>query len=141
MKKLLAIVVLGLFWSANAHSETVQLNKCAQSGFKFDSKKYEKYNFVIDIDKSTVQRIRVITKSEYTRLKKEYDDPSTIIKPRLDKIEALDFQINYSDKRFVKAERKINPVITAILEIDLAKKIVISSIKEASNQSTIIECN
>ena len=141
MKKLLAIIVLGLLWSGNAYSKTVELNKCAQSGFKFDSKQYEKSSYIVDVDKSIAQRIRIITKEEYVRLKKQHDDPATIIKPLLNIIEILDFQIDYSDKRFVKANRKIHPSLTVILEIDLAEKIVTSSFKEAPDQSTIFKCN
>ena len=130
-----------------AYSKPIQINKCEQLGHKFDSKKYEKKSYIIDLDKSIVQRINIITKEEYDRRKKEYDNPATILKPLLEKIEIIDYKIEYSDKRFVKANHKINSsmnkdtlLLTAVLEIDLAEKIVTSGFKEQVVAPIIFKC-
>ena len=140
-------LVPGLLWSENTYSKPIQINKCEQLGHKFDTKKYEKKSYLIDLDKSIVQRINIITKEEYDRRKKEYDNPATILKPLLEKIEIIDYKIEYSDKRFVKANHKINSsmnkdtlLLTAVLEIDLAEKIVTSGFKEQVVAPIIFKC-
>ena len=140
-------LVPGLLWSENTYSKPIQINKCEQLGHKFDTKKYEKKSYLIDLDKSIVQRINIITKEEYDRRKKEYDNPATILKPLLEKIEIIDYKIEYFDKRFVKANHKINSsmnkdtlLLTAVLEIDLAEKIVTSGFKEQAVAPIIFKC-
>ena len=53
MKKLLGIVVLGLFLSSNANSKIIVLKKCSLGDA------YEKWNYKIDTSKSRITEVRV----------------------------------------------------------------------------------
>ena len=49
MKKLLAIIVLGLLWGNSSYAKNITLNKCKNT--EYDSLMYEKYYYIIDLKK------------------------------------------------------------------------------------------
>ena len=127
MKKVIAIIVLGLLLMTNAYSKTVELKKCSTSSKKFDPNNYEKKGYVINTGKSLVQRVFVLTDRYYEAQQKKFMESfgNTL---GLDKISILNFQIEYSDNRFVKAVNKMTgqtgAAIETTLEIDLDDKTV-----------------
>ena len=127
MKKLLAIVVLGLLLMTNAYSKTVELKKCSTSSKKFDPNKYEKKSYVINTDKAIVQSVRILTNKQYKIQQEKFMEEFGNTQG-LDKISILNFQIEYSDNRFVKAVNKwtgqTGAAIESTLEIDLDDKTV-----------------
>ena len=87
MKKLLAIVVLGLLLSGNAYSQIVEFNNCYASKYKksfSEEKSLKKRYFTIDTTNGLVTRVEVGKSNE------------KIITPSA--------KINYIDKETVRAE-------------------------------------
>ena len=127
MKRFLMIFVLGLLLSTNAYSKTVELKKCSTSSKKFDPNQYEKKGYVINTDKSIVQSVRILTNKQYKIQQKKFMEEFGNTQG-LNKINILNFQIEYSDNRFVKAVNKrtgqTGAAIEATLEIDLDDKTV-----------------
>ena len=76
MKKLLAIVVLGLLWSGSAYSNNHNYYKilesktsflnCAKEGSTFDKNKFEKTITIIDRSKGTIKST-IIFNSDFAR--------------------------------------------------------------------------
>ena len=84
MKKLLAIMVLGLLWCNSSYAKNITLNKCKDT--EYDSLMYEKYYYIIDLKKK-----------EITKIKEEFDFHPTNV---LDKIEDIikEFKIFLKNK-------------------------------------------
>ena len=120
MKKLLAIIVLGLLFSGNAYAKVIELKKCSTSINPFDSKKHIKRSYLINTNKSVVQNVTVFTdahyESERKKFMKEFGDARG-----WSKIRVTDFDIEYSDNRFVKASKYFTKK-KSTLEIDIKKK-------------------
>ena len=100
MKKLLAIIVLGLLWFNTSLAEKISLKDCYQEPFeyKFDSKIYEKNEIIIDTDTDKLTMIFSFTDSEIENRKKK--NP----KQQHQKIIIDSYNIIFKDKNYIKAE-------------------------------------
>ena len=76
MKKLLSILVLSLLLSGNTYSEIIEFSKCARErdNFKFRTDLYEKKSYLIDLSKSTVESVAILTDSYFKKLVKKNPD-------------------------------------------------------------------
>ena len=142
MKKLLAIIVLSLLFSGNAYSGVVELKKCSVGDNKFNPKQYEKRSWVINPEKSLVQRVAVLTDRSYEEQKKKFMKEFGDIEG-LDKISVMNFEIEYSDKSYVKAVKKWtsakgSPIETSV-EINIKKKRVLYKMHQRA-RATIHQC-
>ena len=120
MKKLLAIIVLGLLMSVNLHAKVIILKECAHRNVPFNPKDYIKNDFKIDTNKSILQRVRIMTDSYYEDQKKEMmkNFGNTT---GLEKIDISEWNIKYFDNRFIKAKRGSGR-FESTWEIDLKNK-------------------
>ena len=91
MKKLLGIVVLSLLLCGNAYSEIIEFSKCAheRDNFKFRTDLYEKKSYLIDLSKSRVELVTVLTDSYFKKLKEKHSDYSgqpkyIVVKEKID---------------------------------------------------------
>jgi hypothetical protein len=127
IKKLLAIIVLGLLFSGSANSQIIELKKCSP---KYNPKLHIKWGFVINTDKLLLQKVVVYQDAHYEKTRKLLIERfgSTSI----EKIVVRDFKIQYFDDRFVKAGNPQNNSLL-IWEIDLKKKIVSLKMNRDSN--------
>ena len=91
MKKLLGIVVLGLFLSSNANSKIIVLKKCSLGDA------YEKWNYKIDTSKSRITEVRVYSEKYLKNLKEQMKSQS--------KITVTEFKMKYFDPPYAKGER------------------------------------
>ena len=120
MKKLLGIIVLGLICCDISLAEKTSLKNCYQEPFefKFDSKVYEKNEFIIDTDIDKLTRIYTYSDSEIKNQKKKY--------PKLQhqKIIIDSFNIIFKDKNYIKAEHKPSTTneLMSIFIVDLNNK-------------------
>ena len=139
MKKALVVIIFGLLLMTNAYSKTVELKKCSTSSKKFDPNNYEKKGYVINTDKSIVQSVRILTNKQYKIQQKKFMEEFGNTQG-LDKISILNFQIEYSDNRFVKAVNKMTgqtgAAIEATLEIDLDDKTVFYKMHQKAKRIT-----
>ena len=113
------IIVLSLMWSGSAYARVIELKKCGTSFNPFNSDKHIKRSYVIDTNKSVVQKVTIYTDSYYESERKEFIKEFGDAR-RWSKINVLDFDIEYSDSKFVKASKYFNEKAT--LEIDIKKK-------------------
>ena len=107
MKKLLGILVLGLFFIGNAHSKTIYFKKCydyvdEDNNGKFDSKQFEKYYIKIDTSKETLNMVSVYTDAFVKDMNDRHksDGKST----RLDKVFIWERHIVYQDNNLIKLD-------------------------------------
>ena len=135
MKKLLGIVVLGLFVCSNAYAIT--LSKCyrseatkSYSGDQFADKENEfneaildDYYFRVDFENNVVTKVLILSDEE---LKKRKTNPLFKDRPA-EKIVNAYYQMTFADKNFIKAFHKIyEGVLSSKTEIiiDLKKNTV-----------------
>ena len=99
MKKLLAIVVLGLLIITPSYSKVIKLSKCSHHG-KFDKSKYDKWYYVIDTEKETASMITDY-KSEFVKKTNERNKARGS-SYKLQEVKIRDFDVTYVDKNFVR---------------------------------------
>ena len=121
MKKLLAIIVLGLLWFNTSLAEKISLKDCYQEPFayKFDSKIYEKNEIIIDTDTDKLTMIFSFTDSEIENRKKK--NP----KQQHQKIIIDSYNIIFKDKNYIKAEFRPSTTnelfVTYVVDLDNKK--------------------
>jgi hypothetical protein len=134
MKKLLAIIVLGLLWCNFSYAETITLNKCKRIGkIKMDQTK-EKHYFTIDYTNKELTEVVIHTNEWVTQMKKMRDEnPDTVLETMpTNKTLITKMDIYHNDKIIVNAKSE-NDLGLAIeyqdATIDLETFIVSTSYK------------
>ena len=130
MKKLLGILVLGLLLSSNANAKIIELKKCSSENYEFNPNDYEKHGYVINREKSLVQRVSVFTDRYYEEIKKEFLKKYGDTEKLFPQIRITNYKIKFSfqslfDNNFIKAVHKWTHDghrISDTLEIDIKKK-------------------
>ena len=63
MKKLLGIIVLGLFLNINVNAEIITFYNCAseKDNYVFNNSKHERYEIRFNLSKRTIEYIRIFT--------------------------------------------------------------------------------
>jgi hypothetical protein len=77
MRKLFStILVICSLLSGNAYSEIIEFSKCAneRDNFKFRTDLYEENSYLIDLSRSTVERVAILTDSYFNKLVKKNPD-------------------------------------------------------------------
>ena len=143
MKKLTGIVLLSLLLSFNAYSKTIELKKCSSDSWKYNPKEYEKKSYIVNYDKSLVQRVNILTDEFLLDQKQKLiADGKKELANLVDKITVNDFEIDYADNKYVKAKNNYSindKKYTSVLEIDLKKKIVYYQ-PTLSHEKSIYNC-
>jgi hypothetical protein len=113
-----------LTFAVNSHAKIITLSNCGENNDvlkkdEMDKRKYIKKEYIIDRDKKTVKYNEILTDSEFEKKKKLIVNAG--------KISSHDFQIQYSDGKFIKAIRKSIQVegFRWIVEINLNEKTVL----------------
>ena len=86
MKKLLAIIVLGLLWCNVSYAETITLNKCKNT--EYDSLMYEKYYYIIDLKKKEITHV-VVYDDKYFKEQHKAFAKEPVLKKQLNRIQLL----------------------------------------------------
>ena len=144
MKKLLAIIVLGLFWCNAGFAELIELNKCFKiaSSEKANPKKfynvnyrYEQSKFSINTATGLITRHEIFTDSYV----KQYNNDSNIQK--LNKVELLEYELaNYTSDLIIGKKYVNSPMLIELLTYPNLKVVqweIRINLKE--NSVTIIE--
>ena len=86
MKKLLGIVVLGLFLNINVNAEIITFNNCAseKDNYVFNNKKYERYEKKFNLLNKTIEHITILT-DDFVN-KKESRVKNNIYESKIDNI-------------------------------------------------------
>ena len=86
MKKLLGIVVLGLFLNINVNAEIITFNNCAseKDNYVFNNKKYERYEIRFNLLNKTIEHITILT-DDFVN-KKESRVKNNIYEEKIDNI-------------------------------------------------------
>ena len=141
MKKLLSILVLSLLLSGNTYSEIIEFSKCARErdNFKFRTDLYEKKSYLIDLSKSTVESVAILTDSYFKKLVKKNPDsgqPKYII---------LEDKIHSYNKYIVITKREAKSDSVSFERIfDLKSKKIQSSFiykdPKRNNEVSLLQC-
>jgi len=119
MKKLLAIVILGMLWCGNVNAKIIKLQKCHDaSNGSFDHQKYDYFFFKIDLNKKILEEIRVYSDNHLKILREAWENSNTegMADPFADKIKINQQKIIYKDNKIIKSEGVIEVSGNKIME-------------------------
>lgn len=126
MKKIIQLffIISFLIISISAHAKVITLSNCGENNDvlkkeDMDKSKYIKKEYIIDTDKKIVKYNEIQTDSHFEKQK------NIIVNAQ--KIYSRDFQIEYSDGKFVKAIRKSTQLagVRHIMEMNLNEKTIL----------------
>ena len=133
MKKIISFLISFIVITSSAQAKVIILSNCTIGDEilikkKMDKSKFEKNEFIININEKSVRHNIIRTDS--------YVKESEKIIPGFTKISSAEYQIEYSDSKFVKASsaRTITTLKT-IIEINLNDKIVTRTLETKSKSS------
>ena len=87
MKKLLGILVLGLFLNTNVNAEIITFYNCAseKDNYVFNNSKHERYEIRFNLSKRTIEYIRIFT-DDFVKRKGESQVKNIIYEEKIDNI-------------------------------------------------------
>ena len=122
MKKIISFLISFILITSSAQAKVIILSNCTIGEEipikkKMDKSKFEKNEFIININEKSV-RHNIIRTDSYV---KEY---------KIDKISSAEYQIEYSDSKFFKARNvKTTNTLKLTIEINLNDKTVIRTLE------------
>jgi len=119
MKKIILFLISFIVITSSAQAKVIILSNCTIGDEilikkKMDKSKFEKNEFIININEKSV-RHNIIRTDSYVK------------ESKIDKISSAEYQIEYSDSKFVKASDVKTPTTTTLkttIEINLNDKTV-----------------
>ena len=105
MKKLLAIIVLGLLWSGNVFAEIITLHKCKDEGEKKMQPNEERKYFTIDLKNKKVTKVITYSDKHHKAIlkyNKENPDKQLLANKTL----IIERDIFYADENIIKAKKE-----------------------------------
>ena len=127
MKKLLAIIVLGLLWNGSAFSQVIIYKKChLNTQTAFQKKMFEEIKFTIDTNLKTVTKTMILTDESYKIQRQQLKSSGRqhalgLVK----KVRVTRGSINYLDNEYIKASYNKNDYVYNFT-INRKKKTVLS---------------
>ena len=127
MKKIISFLISFILITSSAQAKVIILSNCTIGDEilikkKMDKSKFEKNEFIININEKSV-RHNVIRTDSYV---KESEKSSF----KIPKISSAEYQIEYSDSKFVKASsEKTTNTLKLTIEINLNDKTVIRTLE------------
>ena len=117
MKKIISFLISFILITSSAQAKVIILSNCTIGDEilikkKMDKSKFEKNEFIININEKSV-RHNIIRTDSYVK------------ESKIDKISSAEYQIEYSDSKFVKARNvKTTNTLKLTIEINLNDKTV-----------------
>ena len=134
MKKLLAIVVLGLLWGSSANARIILFKNCEYG----EQKNFDKFEFKINTSKKQIESIQIYSDKwyEYVTKSNQYSGP---------KINKQEYNIDYYSPPYLKGTRDFVYKLKKRreeLDFSLNNKKIIQTFfyEDGSNLSTEIKC-
>ena len=125
MKKLLALIILGLLWGNSSYAKNITLNKCKDT--EYDSLMYEKYYYIIDLKKKEITNV-VVYDDKYFKEQRGAFAKDPVLKKQLNefkKINTSKTTIYFNDKNYIKSKSKknySNAIEKTEIDIDLKER-------------------
>ena len=122
MKKIILFLISFIVITSSAQAKVIILSNCTIGDEilikkKMDKSKFEKNEFIININEKSV-RHNIIRTDSYVK------------ESKIDKISSAEYQIEYSDSKFVKARNaKTTNTLKLTIEINLNDKTVIRTLE------------
>lgn len=122
MKKIISFLISFIVITSSVQAKVIILSNCTIGDeipikTKMDKSKFEKNEFIININEKSV-RHNVIRTDSYVK------------ESKIDKISSAEYQIEYSDSKFVKARNvKTTNTLKLTIEINLNDKTVIRTLE------------
>ena len=122
MKKIISFLISFILITSSAQAKVIILSNCTIGDeipikTKMDKSKFEKNEFIININEKSV-RHNIIRTDSYVK------------ESKIDKISSAEYQIEYSDSKFVKARNaKTTNTLKLTIEINLNDKTVIRTLE------------
>ena len=112
MKKIISFLISFIVITSSVQAKVIILSNCTIGDEilikkKMDKSKFEKNEFIININEKSV-RHNVIRTDSYVKNQNEMFKNSDGTSPNFNKISSNEYQIEYSDSKFVKAKRNVN---------------------------------
>ena len=112
MKKIIIFLICFILVASSAQAKVIILSNCSETDEKFtkgemDKSQFEKNEFVININQKLVKN-NIIRTDSYVKNQNEMLKNSDGTSPNFNKILSNEYQIEYSDSKFVKAKRNVN---------------------------------
>lgn len=133
MKKIILPLLLICFIliTNSTDAKVIILSNCSLSDEKFtkfemDKSEFEKNEFVININQKLVKK-NIVYSDSYIKNQNEKIKKIDGSSPNFDKILSVEYQIEYSDSKFVKAKRNVNlnnSDVKFTIEINLKDKTI-----------------
>lgn len=123
MKKIISFLICFIVITSSAQAKVIILSNCTIGDeipikTKIDKSKFEKNEFIININEKSV-RHNVIRTDSYIK------ESEKIMMFKIPKMSSAEYQIEYSDSKFVKArDVKATTILKTTIEINLNDKTV-----------------
>ena len=140
MKKIIQLLSLIFFltFTVSSHAKIIILSNCSETDEKFtkgemDKSQFEKNEFVININQKLVKN-NIIRTDSYVKNQNEMFKNSDGTSPNFNKILSNEYQIEYSDSKFVKATTDIRDAKAKhTIEVNLNEKTIKSTLETKSH--------
>ena len=126
MKKIILVLFFSIFYVSTVNAKIINFKECYYvSDSKFDTKIYEKQEFIVDTKLNTAKKVRVYTDFGLAAETERIKDIKELKGYRPEKIDVVNLTIEYLDNKYVKLsnQRGANTMY-ATFNLNLEKKII-----------------
>ena len=123
MKKIILVLFFSIFFVSTVNAKTIIFKECTNDA-KFDSKTFEKDEFIVDTKLNSAKRVYVYTEYGLVNETERRKKIEGISKHHPQKINVDNFTIEHVDNKYVKLKTQSSSANYSTLTLNLEKKTI-----------------